>query len=226
MVPLSQFSLVRKYVSKDGVVPKLNKLGSKEWAQTKKRVEESGQLIELYAHRNEDIGFAYSKDNELQKEFEDTFVYDLTRDQEVAIKEVKEDMESKRPMDRLLCGDVGFGKTEVALRAAFKAVNDDKQVAYLCPTTILSLQHYNTFKDRLEKFPVRVELLNRFVPDKKQKEIIKDLKDGKVDVIIGTHRLLSKDIPVSVKITGGLMMYFPIICIYNKSVVSKRFEKA
>lgn len=199
LVPLSQFSLVRKYVSKDGVVPKLNKLGSKEWAQTKKRVEESvdeiaGQLIELYAHRNEDIGFAYSKDNELQKEFEDTFVYDLTRDQEVAIKEVKEDMESKRPMDRLLCGDVGFGKTEVALRAAFKAVNDDKQVAYLCPTTILSLQHYNTFKDRLEKFPVRVELLNRFVPDKKQKEIIKDLKDGKVDVIIGTHRLLSKDI--------------------------------
>ena len=130
----------------------------------------------------------------MQKEFEDTFEYDLTDDQIVAIREVKEDMEKEKPMDRLLCGDVGFGKTEVAIRAAFKAVNDDKQVAYLCPTTILSFQHYDTFKKRFENFPVRVELLNRYIPDDKQRAIIKDLKEGKVDVLIGTHRILSKDI--------------------------------
>lgn len=199
LVPLSQFSLVRKYVSKDGVIPKLNRLGSKEWSETKKRVAENVDqiaetLIALYAKRNEEIGFAFSEDNELQKEFEDDFIYELTDDQITAIQEVKADMESKKPMDRLLCGDVGFGKTEIALRAAFKAVNDDKQVAYLCPTTILSLQHYNTFKTRLEKYPVRVELLNRFVSDKKVKEILNDLKLGKVDIIIGTHRLLSKDV--------------------------------
>ncbi|MBR3227513.1 MAG: transcription-repair coupling factor, partial [Erysipelotrichaceae bacterium] len=199
LVPLSQFSLVRKYVSKEGVVPKLNKLGSKDWEKTRKRVEESvdelaERLIELYANRNEEIGHAYSKDSEMQREFEEGFAYELTDDQELAIREVKEDMESKRPMDRLLCGDVGFGKTEVALRAAFKAINDDKQVAYLCPTTILSLQHYNTFKSRLDDFPCRVELLNRFVGDRKQKEIIEDLKAGKVDILIGTHRILSKDI--------------------------------
>ncbi|MBR3227608.1 MAG: transcription-repair coupling factor, partial [Erysipelotrichaceae bacterium] len=199
LVPLSQFSLVRKYVSKEGVVPKLNKLGSKDWEKTRKRVEESvdelaERLIELYANRNEEIGHAFSKDSDMQREFEEGFTYELTDDQELAIREVKEDMESKRPMDRLLCGDVGFGKTEVALRAAFKAVNDDKQVAYLCPTTILSLQHYNTFKSRLDDFPCRVELLNRFVSDRKQKEIIEDLKAGKVDILIGTHRILSGDI--------------------------------
>lgn len=199
LVPLSQFSLVRKYVSKDGVVPKLHKLGTKEWVETKKRVEENveklaGRLLDLYATREEDIGFAYNKDDELQKEFENDFEYELTKDQANAIDEVKEDMEKAKPMDRLLCGDVGFGKTEVALRAAFKAVNNDKQVAYLCPTTILSLQHYKTFVDRLEKYPVRVELLNRFVSLKKQKEILEDLKLGKVDILIGTHRILSKDI--------------------------------
>ena len=199
LVPLSQFSLVRKYVSKDGVIPKLHKLGTKEWIETKKRVEENvekiaGRLLDLYATREDDIGFAFSKDNDLQKEFEDDFEYELTTDQVRAINEVKDDMEHLKPMDRLLCGDVGFGKTEVAIRAAFKAVNDNKQVAYLCPTTILSLQHFNTFKERLDKFPVRVELLNRFVPDNKQKEIIEDLKLGKVDILIGTHRILSKDI--------------------------------
>lgn len=199
LVPLSQFSLVRKYVSKEGVVPKLHKLGSKEWSETKRRVEENvndlaERLIDLYASRDSDIGFSYSKDGEMQKEFEDTFIYELTADQKTAIKEVKADMESSKPMDRLLCGDVGFGKTEVAIRAAFKAINDNKQVAYLCPTTILSLQHYNTFKTRLENFPARVELLNRFVEEKKQREIIRDLKEGKVDILIGTHRILSKDI--------------------------------
>ena len=199
LVPLSQFSLVRKYVSHEGAVPKLHKLGSKEWTETKKRVEEdvndvAARLIELYALRDTDIGFAFSKDTPMQKEFEDTFEYELTDDQITAISEVKEDMEKAKPMDRLLCGDVGFGKTEVAIRAAFKAVNDDKQVAYLCPTTILSFQHFDTFKKRFEKFPVRVELLNRYVTPQKQKEILRDLKDGKVDILIGTHRILSKDV--------------------------------
>ena len=199
LVPLSQFSLVRKYVSKEGVVPKLHKLGSKEWIETKKRVEENvnelaERLINLYASRDDNIGFSFRKDDELQKEFENSFIYELTSDQAIAIDEVKQDMESTKPMDRLLCGDVGFGKTEVALRAAFKAANSNKQVAYLCPTTVLSLQHYKTFKSRLEQFPVRVELLNRFVSEKKQREIIDDLMAGKVDILIGTHRILSKDI--------------------------------
>lgn len=199
LVPLSQFSLVRKYVSKEGSVPKLHKLGSKEWSETKAKVEANveriaGELLDLYAERENEIGFAFSKDSEMQEEFEKEFEFDLTRDQARTIEEVKIDMESKKPMDRLLCGDVGFGKTEVALRAAFKAINDGKQVAYLCPTTVLSSQHYKTFKNRLEKYPARVELLNRFVDDRKQKEIIKDLKDGKVDILIGTHRILSKDI--------------------------------
>ena len=199
LVPLSQFSLVRKYVSKEGSVPKLHKLGSKEWSETKAKVEASveevaGKLLDLYAERENDIGFSFSKDNDMQEEFEKEFEFDLTRDQAIAIEEVKKDMEAKKPMDRLLCGDVGFGKTEVALRAAFKAINDNKQVAYLCPTTVLSSQHFKTFKTRLEKYPCRVELLNRFVDEKKQKEILKDLKTGKVDILIGTHRILSKDV--------------------------------
>ena len=167
--------------------------------ETKKRVEENveelaGRLVQLYAKRDGDIGFACDKDSSLQEEFENTFSYELTSDQQKAIDEVKKDMESSKPMDRLLCGDVGFGKTEVALRAAFKAVDNGKQVAYLCPTTILSLQHYNTFKNRLNDFPMRVALLNRFVDDKKQKEILADLEAGKIDIIIGTHRVLSKDV--------------------------------
>ena len=199
LVPLSQFSLVRKYVSKEGVVPKLHKLGSKEWSETKRRVEESvndiaGRLIELYSIRDTEIGFAFSKDSEMQKEFEDAFEYELTKDQVVAIDEVKADMEIAKPMDRLLCGDVGFGKTEVALRAAFKAVNDNKQVAYLCPTTVLSFQHFDTFKKRFANFPVRVELLNRYVSDAEQKQILTDLCLGKIDILIGTHRILSKDV--------------------------------
>ncbi|MBR4422423.1 MAG: transcription-repair coupling factor, partial [Erysipelotrichaceae bacterium] len=199
LVPLSQFSLVRKYVSSEGAIPKLHKLGSKEWVETKRRVEENvndlaEKLIELYSIRDTEIGFAFSKDNEMTKEFEDAFEFELTPDQVVAIEEVKEDMESRKPMDRLLCGDVGFGKTEVAIRAAFKAVNDDKQVAYLCPTTILSFQHFDTFKKRFANFPVRVELLNRYIPADKQRRIIEDLVAGKVDILIGTHRILSKDI--------------------------------
>ena len=199
LVPLSQFSLVRKYVSREGAVPKLHKLGSKEWVETKHRVEESvndiaGRLIDLYAKRDSNIGFKFSKDSPMQKEFEDTFEYELTNDQARTIEEVKEDMESSKPMDRLLCGDVGFGKTEVAIRAAFKATDNNKQTAYLCPTTVLSLQHYETFKKRFENFPVRVELLNRYVSNDKAKEILDDLKLGKVDILIGTHRILSKDV--------------------------------
>ena len=199
LVPLSQFSLVRKYVSSEGVVPKLHKLGSKEWAQTKARVEESvndiaERLIELYSARDTNIGFKFSKDSDMQREFENTFEYELTSDQARAIEDVKTDMESEKPMDRLLCGDVGFGKTEVAIRAAFKAANDNKQTAYLCPTTVLSLQHFDTFKKRFENFPVRVEVLNRYIPDQKAKEILMDLELGKIDVLIGTHRILSKDV--------------------------------
>ena len=199
LVPLSQFSLVRKYVSKEGSVPKLHKLGSKQWENTKKKVEESvndiaQELIDLYSARDLDIGFAFSKDTPLQKEFEDDFAFELTADQERAIEEVKEDMEKPKPMDRLLCGDVGFGKTEVAIRAAFKAINDNKQVAYLCPTTVLSFQHYDTFMKRFENYPVRVALINRYVSAESQKAILADLKEGKIDILIGTHRLLSSDI--------------------------------
>ena len=199
LVPLSQFSLVRKYVSKEGFTPRLHKLGSKQWAKTREKVEKdvgelAKRLVELYSLREKRTGYAFDKDSPMQKEFEDHFFYDLTKDQERAIIEVKKDMESDVPMDRLLCGDVGFGKTEVALRAAFKAVLSGKQVAYLCPTTILSLQHYKTFLNRLLEYPVNVAVINRYNTVAEQREIIKGLKDGSIDIIIGTHRLLSKDI--------------------------------
>ncbi|MBR2802181.1 MAG: transcription-repair coupling factor [Erysipelotrichaceae bacterium] len=199
LVPLSQFSLVRKYVSKEGVVPKLHKLGSKQWQKTREKVEAdvsdlAKRLVELYALRETKSGYAFSKDGELQKSFEAAFPYELTADQEKAIAEVKADMEEKTPMDRLLCGDVGFGKTEVALRAAFKAAVDHKQSAYLCPTTILSLQHYKTFTERLKDYPVQVALMNRFNSPAEQKEILQRLKEGKIDILIGTHRILSKDV--------------------------------
>ncbi len=199
LVPLDQFKLVRKFVGAEGVAPKLNKLGSNEWKKTKeklqKNVEEIAEkLLELYTAREGNIGHAFSKDTEMQKEFEEQFIYDMTDDQDIAVKEIKKDMESSKPMDRLLCGDVGFGKTEVAIRAAFKAVSDHKQVAYLCPTTILSRQHYITFLKRFENYPVNIAMLNRFVEPKRQQMIINQVKEGKVDILIGTHRLLSKDI--------------------------------
>src|SRR5699024_7291122 len=164
------------FVSKEGVGVKLNKLGSNEWEKTRRKVSEkveelAGRLVELYALRNEDIGFAFSPDTPLQREFEDQFEYELTEDQQRAVEEIKHDMESPRPMDRLLCGDVGFGKTEVAVRAAFKAVMDNKQVAFLCPTTILSMQHYKTFIDRFRDYPVNIKVINRFVPRKEQDQI-------------------------------------------------------
>ncbi|MEG0528470.1 MAG: helicase-related protein, partial [Longicatena sp.] len=170
-----------------------------EWEKTKRKVSEkiaelADRLIHLYANRDENIGFAYQKDSEMQQQFENDFDYELTLDQAQAVKEIKQDMEKAKPMDRLLCGDVGFGKTEVAARAAFKAVIDSKQVAFLCPTTILSLQHHKTFIKRFRNFPVRIEVVNRFITPADQKRILQDLKDGNIDILIGTHRLLSKDV--------------------------------
>lgn len=199
LVPLEQFRLIRKFMSKEGASPKLNKLGSGDWEKTKKKVsakvaELADRLIALYSLREDHIGYAFSKDTPFQKQFEDDFEYELTRDQEKAVMEIKRDMESSKPMDRLLCGDVGFGKTEVAIRAAFKAVVDNKQVAFLCPTTILSLQHYKTFQKRFANYPVNIAVLNRFISTAETTKIKKDLAAGKIDILIGTHRILSKDI--------------------------------
>lgn len=199
LVPLEQFQLIRKFVSKEGASPKLNKLGTNEWEKTKKKVsakiaELADRLVHLYANRDENIGYAFAKDDAVQEEFEQDFEYPLTKDQAQAVEEIKRDMESQKPMDRLLCGDVGFGKTEVAARAAFKAVSSNKQVAFLCPTTILSLQHYKTFIHRFRNFPVNIAVINRFIKPSDQKKIIQDLKDGNIDILIGTHRLLSKDV--------------------------------
>ncbi|KXS45676.1 MAG: transcription-repair coupling factor (superfamily II helicase) [Candidatus Frackibacter sp. T328-2] len=198
-VPTEQVDLIQKYVGTKGEKPKLYSLGSNDWSRVKKRVQESVQemaegLLELYAEREVANGYAFSEDTVWQKEFEADFPYEETADQLKAIQEVKEDMESPQPMDRLLCGDVGYGKTEVAIRAAFKAVMDGKQVAMLVPTTILAQQHLNTFVERFEDYPVNVDMLSRFRTPKEQKEVVKNLKRGLVDVIIGTHRILSSDI--------------------------------
>ena len=198
-VPTNQLDSIRKYIGGDAISPKINKLGSKEWSETKARVkknlrEVARDLIELYAKREKAKGYAFSKDTPWQAEFEGKFPYQETDDQLRCIEEVKKDMETPRPMDRLLCGDVGYGKTEVAIRAAFKAVMDQKQVAYLVPTTVLADQQYQEFKNRMKDFPIKVDLLNRFKSAKYQKEVVKKLKLGEVDIVIGTHRLLSKDV--------------------------------
>lgn len=198
-VPTNNLDNVRKYIGGGDSAPTLNKLGGKEWSNTKARVkknlrEVAKDLIELYAKRQQAKGYAFSGDTDWQKQFEEEFPYQETDDQLRCIDEVKKDMEQQRPMDRLLCGDVGYGKTEVAIRAAFKAVMDHKQVAYLVPTTILANQQYEGFKSRMENFGVNVELLNRFRTKKEQNEVIKKLKLGEIDVVVGTHRLLSKDV--------------------------------
>ena len=190
---------ISKFVGKDGTPPSLSKLGSNVWKKlkekTKKRVKDiARELIKLYAERKSSEGFEFSPDTYLQHELEASFLYEDTPDQLKATISVKEDMENPNPMDRLVCGDVGFGKTEVAMRAAFKAVADSKQVALLVPTTILALQHYKTFSERLKDFPCMVDYINRFKSAKRQKETIKDLEAGKIDILIGTHRLVSKDI--------------------------------
>lgn len=198
-VPADQLGLVQKYVASEGKVPRINKLGSSEWAKTKHKVQSkvediADDLIDLYAKRESEKGFAFSPDDDLQRQFEDSFPYPETPDQLRSIKEIKADMESSRPMDRLLVGDVGFGKTEVALRAAFKAVRDNKQVAFLAPTTILAQQHFETMQDRFKDFPVNVALLSRFQSNSEVKEILTDLKAGKIDIVVGTHRILSPDV--------------------------------
>ena len=198
-VPMDQIDMVLKYASHDGMHPKLSKLGGKQWSKTKAQVrmrikDLSDRLIQLYAQRQQSIGFAFQKDNEMQKAFERDFLYETTKDQQKAIVDTTHDMEMERPMDRLICGDVGFGKTEVALRAAFKAVLNQKQVLYLVPTTVLARQHYYTFKERFDKYGANIALLSRFVTPKKQKEVLEHLKRGFVDVVIGTHRLLSEDV--------------------------------
>lgn len=198
-VPLSQFQLIRKYVSKDGAGTKLSKLGSGEWEKTKKKVntkveEIAGRLVELYASRTEDIGYAFPKDDVLEREFDEAFEYESTPDQLSATAEIKAQMELPKPMDHLLIGDVGYGKTEVAMRCAFKAICAGKQVAFLCPTTILSLQHYRTLQSRFEQTGAQIALVNRFVSDKEMREIIKGLKNGQIDIVVGTHRLFSKSI--------------------------------
>ena len=198
-VPTDQLDNIRKYIGSGEEKPKINRLCSKEWSNTKAKVknnlrEVARELIELYAKRQKIKGYSFSKDTAWQQEFENSFPYQETDDQLRCIEEVKNDMEASKPMDRLLCGDVGYGKTEVAIRAAFKAVMDQKQVAYLVPTTVLADQQYQSFKERMETFPIRVEVLNRFKSKKQQEEIIRKLKLGDIDVIIGTHRLLSKDV--------------------------------
>src|ERR1700733_14610172 len=199
-VPLTRLDLIQKYRSTDaGPAPVLNRLGSQQWAKTKARVRKAMQdmadeLLKLYAQRKAAHGHAFPVDNDFQREFEDAFDYNETEDQISAIADIKRDMESTLPMDRLLVGDVGYGKTEVAMRAAFKAVQDGRQVAVLTPTTVLSFQHFETFKSRFSKFPITVEMISRFRSPKEQKVILERVEAGKVDILIGTHRLLSKDL--------------------------------
>lgn len=198
-ITTNQLNAIQKYIGVEGKKPKLNKLGTNEWKKTKARVKSEVEvlakdLIELYAKREIGKGFIYGKDTLWQREFEEMFPYEETDDQLNAIEDTKKDMESNKIMDRLICGDVGYGKTEVAIRAAFKAVQDGKQVAYLVPTTILAQQHYNNFLQRMKDFPVRVEMLSRFKTPKEQKIVIEDLNKGLVDIVIGTHRIISKDV--------------------------------
>lgn len=198
-VPLEQFRLVRKYSGREGVSPKLSRLSGGDWEKKKARIKErvsdlAERLVKLYGERTKIGGFAFPPDDELQKQFEDEFPYELTKDQQVAVDEIKKDMESPEIMDRLVCGDVGFGKTEVAFRAAFKAINGGKQVAFLCPTTLLARQHYEVALSRFASFGIHVAVLSRLVPSSEQKKIIEELSKGKIDLLIGTHRLLSKEV--------------------------------
>ena len=198
-IPVEKIDHLYKYSGREGVSPKINKLGGTEWQKTKARVrtkvtDMAEKLIKLYAERESKKGFAFSSDCDMSKDFENDFPYELTIDQKKAITQIKEDMEKPSPMDRLLCGDVGFGKTEVAFVAAFKAILDSKQVLFLCPTTILSNQHYENALLRFQNFPVSIALLNRFTTTKEVKRIVSGLKDGTIDMVIGTHRLLSDDI--------------------------------
>jgi transcription-repair coupling factor (superfamily II helicase) len=196
-VPVERLDLVQKYSG--AARPSLDRLGGTTWEKAKTRVKKAmrdmaGELLKLYAARKAVPGHAFSPDSHWQQEFEDAFEWDLTPDQQTAIDDIKRDMESPTSMDRLLCGDVGYGKTEVAMRAAFKAVMDGKQVAFLAPTTVLAFQHHKTLKDRFAAFPVRIDMISRFRSKAEQKQTLEDLAAGKVEIIVGTHRLLSKDV--------------------------------
>jgi transcription-repair coupling factor (superfamily II helicase) len=198
-VPVERLDLVQRYSSAEGQQPTLDRLGGIGWQKTKAKAKRAmrdmaDELLRLYAERKLVGGFAYAVDSPWQREFEEGFEYVLTPDQETSIEDVKRDMEQAVPMDRLLCGDVGYGKTEVAMRAAFKAVMENKQVAVLTPTTVLAYQHFETFRQRFAAFPVRIELLSRFRSGKEQREVAKRTEGGEVDIVIGTHRLLSKDV--------------------------------
>ncbi len=198
-IPATQLDLIQKYASADAKKPKLNRLGTQEWNKTKTRVrgavrEIARDLVKLYAARQEKEGYVYGEDTVWQKEFEEMFPFEETEDQLLAIEAVKRDMQSHKIMDRLVCGDVGYGKTEIAIRAAFKAVQEDKQVVYLVPTTILAQQHYNTFLQRMKDFPVRVDLMCRFRTSAQQKKTVEDTKKGLVDIVVGTHRVLGEDL--------------------------------
>ena len=198
-VPLAQFQLIRKYLGKEGARPRLSRLHTKDWERTKAKIKErindlAERLLNLYVERSKIQGFAFNKDDEFQKAFEDSCEFELTKDQTRSLNEIKADMESSHPMDRLLCGDVGFGKTEVAFRAIFKAINSGKQAVMLCPTTLLARQHYEVALKRFSPFDIKIAIFSRLIPEKKQKEYIKDIKAGKIHLVIGTHRLLSNDI--------------------------------
>ena len=198
-IPVDQIQMLSKYIASDGKPPKINKLNDGRFQKAKQKVRQevediADDLIQLYAERSQLKGFAFTPDDENQEAFDQAFPYVETDDQIRSIQEIKKDMESSSPMDRLLVGDVGFGKTEVAMRAAFKAVKDHKQVAVLVPTTVLAQQHYANFKERFEAFPVEVDVLSRFRSRAEQKETLEKLKKGQVDILIGTHRLLSKDV--------------------------------
>lgn len=195
----TQLDKIQKYAGADARAPRLNRLGTQEWKKTKSRVrgavrEIAGDLVKLYAARQEKEGYVYGPDTVWQREFEELFPFEETQDQQLAIEAVKKDMESRKIMDRLICGDVGYGKTEIAIRAAFKAAQENKQVVYLVPTTVLAQQHYNTFTQRMKNYPVRIDLLCRFRTPAQQKKTLEDLKKGFVDIVIGTHRVLSKDV--------------------------------
>ena len=198
-VPLTRLDLIQKYRSSEGAKPALSHLGTQSWAKTKARVRKAmkdmaDELLKLYAERKMAVGHSFPAGNEFVREFEDAFEFNETEDQAQAIADVTRDMESTQPMDRLLCGDVGYGKTEVAMRAAFKAIGDNKQVAVLAPTTVLAFQHFETFKQRFGPFPVTIEMISRFRNAKQQKEILQKTEAGKIDILIGTHRILSKDL--------------------------------
>ena len=198
-VPLTQFQLVRKFIGKEGATPRLSRLHSKDWENTKKRIKAkvndlANRLMQLYIERSKVKGYSFQPDDEFQKEFEDSFQYEMTPDQAKALSEIKADMEKDSPMDRLLCGDVGFGKTEVAFQAAFKAINSGKQVAILCPTTLLARQHYELALERFSPFDIKVAIFSRLILEKTQQNYIKEIQEGKIHLVIGTHRLLSKEI--------------------------------